>query len=131
MTRDIKGPLPQQYGILAKFPSQDGNQAQYSKNRSFNARMEGMMNDNKENTKNELNINFFDDADRKARNNKVKRTVDELMNQRSFLLNERRARLKQFLILEQKEFEKEIMQSSVTPLERAAQLREKAKQIRM
>lgn len=54
--------------------------------------MEGMMNDNKENTKNELNINFFDDADRKARNNKVKRTVDELMNQRSFLLNERRAR---------------------------------------
>ena len=40
-------------------------------------------------------------------------------------------RLKNFLAAEQKEFEKEILSSSITPLERAAQLREKAKQIRL
>ncbi len=38
--------------------------------------------------------------------------------------------MKQFLLIEQKEFEKEIMASTLSPLERAAQLREQAKQIR-
>ncbi len=40
-------------------------------------------------------------------------------------------RLKNFLAAEQKEYEKEILNSSITPLERAAQLREKAKQFRL
>jgi hypothetical protein len=76
-------------------------------------------------------MNFFEDADRKARTNRVKKTVEEIMNQRNFLLNERRQKLKQFLLAEQKAYEQEIQNSAITPLERAAQLREKAKQIRL
>lgn len=52
------------------------------------------------------------------------------MNQRAFLLNERRARLKQLLTSEEKQYEQEIFSTTVSPLERAAELREKAKIIR-
>ncbi len=37
-------------------------------------------------------MNFFDDADKKARMNRVRKNVDEIMNQRNFMLNERRAK---------------------------------------
>lgn len=132
MTRDIKGPAPYSFGVLAKAPNQlNIHQQQYAKNRNFNAKVEELNRDCKLNASDQLRIDFFDDADRKARNNKVKKTVDEIMNQRNFLLNERRARLKQFLAAEQKAFEDEILNSTISPLERAAQLREKAKQIRL
>lgn len=89
-----------------------------------------MNQEGRQNAADSLKINFFEDADRKSRNNRVKKTVDEIMNQRNFLLNERRARLKKLLDNEQRAFEKEILNSAVSPLERAAELREKAKQIR-
>lgn len=130
MTRDIKGPTPYSFGVLAKFPNQNANEMRYAKNKTFDRKIEGLNYDCKMNASDQLKIDFFDDADRKARNNKVKKSVDEIMNQRNFLLNERRARLKQFLSSEQKAYEQEILNSTVSPLERAAQLREQAKQIR-
>ena len=90
-----------------------------------------MNQEGRQNAADSLKINFFEDADRKSRNNRVKKTVDEIMNQRNFLLNERRARLKKMLDNEQRSYEKEILNSAVSPLERAAELREKAKQIRL
>ena len=65
----------------------------YAKNKTFDRKIEGLNYDCKMNASDQLKIDFFDDADRKARNNKVKKSVDEIMNQRNFLLNERRARL--------------------------------------
>lgn len=131
MTRDIKGPAPHQFGIIAKFPSQSKNATQYAKNKEFDYKIEQLNHTGKLDTQDKIRINFFDDADRKARNNNVKRNVQEIMNQRNFLLNERRAKLKQMLAQEENNFENEILQNTISPLERAAQLREKAKQIRV
>jgi hypothetical protein len=39
-----------------------------------------------------LKINFFEDANKKAKLKSLKRTVDEIMNQRNFHLTERRNR---------------------------------------
>ena len=39
-----------------------------------------------------LKIDYFDHADKKSKMKQLKRTVDEIMNQRNFLLNERRNR---------------------------------------
>ncbi len=78
---------------MAKFPSQNFHQMQYTKNKSQGVKIEELVNENKRNATDALRMDFFDDADRKARMNKVKRTVDEIMNQRNFMLNERRSRL--------------------------------------
>jgi len=129
--RDVRGPIPYQVGVLAKYPNETALAKQTTKNRNFDFKIEQLNQEGKMNMADQLKINFFEDADKKARQNRVKKTVEEIMNQRNFLLNERRARLKNFLAAEQKEYEKEILNSSITPLERAAQLREKAKQIRL
>jgi hypothetical protein len=99
-----------------------------------------------------LKINFFEDSNKKAKLKALRRTVDEIMNQRNFHLVERRNRfaseicaaiatafnnswlilnrLKQILYDEERQYEKEIESSIETPLERASRLREKAKKIR-
>lgn len=129
--RDIRGPAPFQFGRLAKYPNEKSQEVQYAKNKEFDFKIEKMNQEGRQNAADSLKINFFEDADRKSRNNRVKKTVDEIMNQRNFLLNERRARLKKMLDNEQRSYEKEILNSAVSPLERAAELREKAKQIRL
>ncbi len=68
------------------------HQTHYAKNKLQSVKIEELTTENRRNATDALRMDFFDDADRKARMNKVKRTVEEIMNQRNFLLNERRAR---------------------------------------
>lgn len=77
---------------MAKFPSQNVHQTHYAKSKLQSVKIEELTTENRRNATDALRMDFFDDADRKARMNKVKRTVEEIMNQRNFLLNERRAR---------------------------------------
>lgn len=54
--------------------------------------MEKLYNDNKQMVTQDLKIDFFRNADNKAKYSRLKRNVDEIMNQRHFLLNERRSK---------------------------------------
>ena len=122
--------FPRRIKQLAKFPHQNANQVEIGKNKAKQLRVEALVSEGAASKGHQLKIDFFDDADRKARLNRAKRTVEELMGQRAFLLSDRRARLKQLLAAEDGEYEREIGGAAVTPLERAAELRERAKRIR-
>ncbi len=78
---------------LAKYPNETALAKQTAKNRNFDFKIDQLNQEGKMNAADQLKINFFEDADKKARQNRVKKTVEEIMNQRNFLLNERRARL--------------------------------------
>lgn len=108
----------------------NANQLELAKNKAQNLKVEALVTEGNLSKNHQLKIDFFDEADKKARLNRARRTVEEIMNQRAFLLNERRARLKQLLTSEDKQYEQEILSTTVSPLERAAELREKAKIIR-
>jgi hypothetical protein len=129
-TKNKKPHFSRQIKQLAKFPHQNANQAEIGKNKAKQLRLEALASEGAASKGHQLQIDFFDDADRKARLARAKRTVEELMSQRAFLLGDRRARLKQLLAAEDGEYEREIGSAAVTPLERAAELREKAKRIR-
>lgn len=75
-------------------------------------------------------MSFFADADRKAKLKNIDRKVAEIMNQRAVNLYERRQKLKAILAAEQQGYETEFYSTVKTPIERAAELREKARQIR-
>ncbi|CAF0710400.1 unnamed protein product [Brachionus calyciflorus] len=128
--RDIIGPNPGQFGVLAK-PIRPGNESFVQKNNKIKLERELFDASHQLNVNDKIKYDFFDDINRKAKLKQIDRTVEEIMNQRNFLLFERRKKLKDLLFNEDKMYEQELMSRAITPLERAAQLREKAKQIRI
>lgn len=68
------------------------NKFQIEKNRAFDKNIEKLVNDRQQMFSEELKINFFTDTDSKARMNRLKRNVNEIMNQRNFLISDRRAK---------------------------------------
>lgn len=69
------------------------NKFRLEKNRNYETNIENLVNERKQVFAEELKISFFTKADSRAKQNRVKRNVDEIMNQRHFLLNERRSKL--------------------------------------
>lgn len=130
MRREIPGPSPQQFGIIAKQEYDRTNANRNLKNKQINDERADFIKNNKNDISAELKINFFEDSNKKSRVKQVNREVAEIMNQRNFLLFERRKKLKMLLIEENQTYEDEFMASAKTPLERQAELRERAKQIR-
>lgn len=133
------------------------NNAEKNVLRNKNFERETFALNNKLEISDKIKMDFFDDVNKKSKLKQINRTVEEIMNQRNFLLFERRKkffffnfflhrniknnlnkiqlkqnkRLKALLSSEDRAYEEELMSSAVSPLERAAQLREKAKQIRL
>ncbi|RMZ98613.1 cilia- and flagella-associated 53-like [Brachionus plicatilis] len=128
--RDIIGPNPGEFGVLAK-PIRPGNENLVQKSNRIKFERETFNASHKLDVNDKIKFDFFTDIDRKAKIKQIDRTVEEIMNQRNFLLFERRKKLKDLLNFEDKMYEQELLSSVVSPLERAAQLREKAKEIKM
>ena len=68
------------------------NKIQIEKNRFYDNHYEKLINEKNQMFNQELKINFMKEVDIKAKNNRLKRNVEEIMNQRHFLLNERRSK---------------------------------------
>ena len=69
------------------------NRFNIEKSRDFEKNIENLVGERKQMFAEELKINFFTHTNSKAKQNKLKRNVMEIMNQRNFLLNERRSKL--------------------------------------
>ncbi len=75
------------------------NRLNIEKSRVYEKNLKNLIDERKQVFKEELKIDFFTHADSRAKQNKLKRNVMEIMNQRNFLLNERRARLLEIFII--------------------------------
>ena len=76
------------------------NRLNIEKSRAYEKNIQNLIGERKQVFKEELKIDFFAHADSRAKQNKLKRNVMEIMNQRNFLLNERRAKLFEFFIFD-------------------------------
>jgi len=126
--RVVPGPDPNQFGVIAK-PYKAPTENLMQKNKRLEEARDTIVRQEKELQSELLKINFFDDSTKKAKVKQIKRTVDEIMNQRYGELNEKRQKLKMLLAQEEQNYQNELEMMIESPLERAAKLREKAKKI--
>lgn len=79
-------------------PLRPGNENLVQKSNRIKYEQETFNAGHKLNVNDKIKFDFFNDIDRKAKLKQIDRTVEEIMNQRNFLLFERRKKFVLYLI---------------------------------